>query len=633
MRSAALIFMMLICYDSMAQKGVDSTLQNQLPAATVATFRKIDYGFKMLGADSATLSIYKAQNAAALIAQQFAVFVKSYGTNGLATLSLRGASSAQTAVRWNGVPMQSGNTGLVDLFTIPVSTLSQLEIDYGAGSGYTGSGAVGGVLLLTSAVPDFSPRQSIGITVGGGSYGNFFSGLTLKKSSTKFFASVDVSTQRTDNNFAYENESGITEKLANAAARQWNATGTFAYKWNAHNRLSVFIWKNRTVREIPPALFEAYSVKSQEDAALRSVLTFAHSGNAIRYGLLLSDFEESFHYSDSAIRLQSAYDSRQLFANAWTEWDISSHFHGAFSIPIQANYLPGDPSKALKKIAGVGAITGLWNKVSLNANARLEHYNAHSILAGGINADLLLQKSFKVRASFGNTYRAPTLNELYYAPGGNPNLAPERGWSGEAGYDWKRGTKNTALIFSHSGTAFYRDIHDWIIWFGGAIWTPHNISEVVSRGLETENKLTYRRPKIIYQLAANATIISSQTIKSELPNDGSIGHQIPYAPRMIAQGNAGINTAKWRFNYIETFTGDRYFNTDETGLLPAFATGNIQAGFLLKKKGWAADLAISLQNIWDARYAEVSGRPAPGRNVLLSATISGTKVMRSNTAQ
>ena len=31
------------------------------------------------------------------------------------------------------------------------------------------------------------------------------------------------------------------------------------------------------------------------------------------------------------------------------------------------------------------------------------------------------------------SYRAPTLNERYWVPGGNPALLPEAGWGSEAG--------------------------------------------------------------------------------------------------------------------------------------------------------------------------------------------------------
>jgi hypothetical protein len=82
-----------------------------------------------------------------------------------------------------------------------------------------------------------------------------------------------------------------------------------------------------------------------------------------------------------------------------------------------------------------------------------------------------------------------TLNELYYFPGGNTSLKPEQGWSQDAGYSLS--FKSGPISLFHDVSVFNRNIHDWILWVGGAIWTPHNISEVHSRGVETENNIIY----------------------------------------------------------------------------------------------------------------------------------------------
>jgi len=62
-------------------------------------------GQKVKTVDSATLQQYQLQSMGNLLSQQEPVFVKSYGFNELATLSFRGASAAQSAVYWNGVPI------------------------------------------------------------------------------------------------------------------------------------------------------------------------------------------------------------------------------------------------------------------------------------------------------------------------------------------------------------------------------------------------------------------------------------------------------------------------------------------------------------------------------------------------
>ena len=63
-------------------------------------------------------------------------------------------------------------------------------------------------------------------------------------------------------------------------------------------------------------------------------------------------------------------------------------------------------------------------------------------------------------------YRLPGLNDLYWMPGGNPDLKPEYGYSAEAGskLSWKSQNKKTKVSFEP--TYFNRYIYNWIIWIG-----------------------------------------------------------------------------------------------------------------------------------------------------------------------
>jgi iron complex outermembrane receptor protein len=74
---------------------------------------------------------YQMQSLANLLTQQVPVFVKSYGFNGLATLNFRGSSSAQSAVYWNGIPIQNAALGIADVSTLPVAFMQKVNIVYG----------------------------------------------------------------------------------------------------------------------------------------------------------------------------------------------------------------------------------------------------------------------------------------------------------------------------------------------------------------------------------------------------------------------------------------------------------------------------------------------------------------------
>ena len=286
--------------------------------------------------------------------------------------------------------------------------------------------------------------------------------------------------------------------------------------------------------------------------------------------------------------------------------------------------------------------TGLNSKLNISLNARGEVVNNNSYLLPGVNAAYIINRYITIRANVQRTYRVPTLNELYYNPGGNPNLKPEQGWSEDVGYSLTNGEyvieptymndkyntymemkRMRRLVVTHNMSFYNRIIDDWIMWFGGAIWTPHNIARVHSRGLQTENMLTYKASKAIrLHLAVNGAYTLATTVSSYLPGDGSIDKQIPYTPVYNGQGNIGATWKNLYLNYNHTYTGLRYITTDESFSLAAYTLGNLQLMYTLLLSGNQLQLTAQCNNIWNANYQVVNARPMPGINWLVGANFT-----------
>ena len=92
-----------------------------------------------------------------------------------------------------------------------------------------------------------------------------------------------------------------------------------------------------------------------------------------------------------------------------------------------------------------------------------------------------------VKASVSRNYRFPTLNDLYFLPGGNPDLKNEHGFSYDAGVSFDVGKKG---VYKLGGSASWFDsyIDNWIVWLPTAkgFWTPKNVKEVHAYGVEVK---------------------------------------------------------------------------------------------------------------------------------------------------
>jgi vitamin B12 transporter len=576
-------------------------------------------GVKVHGIDSLTRLPYSGDNLAVLLAGVTTAAVKSYGFNSFATVSFRGASSAQSAVYWEGIPLMNGATGITDVSLLPVSLIDSI-------AALLGSGNVGGALMLHDPRAVFSSRSRISaaINLSAGSFGQYSGSCIVRRSSKKFFLSAGINGLSATNNFRASDELGSTFYTEHAAQQQLSYTFTSAWRINTSNLLSAHIWRQVYDREIPRALFESYSVKTQRDADTRFLLNWEHSIRGSRVYAKAAYLKSEYEYADTTIGLESSLQANHIYTEAGWAGSISSKGQLLVFTPIQYFFLDastGGPEQTRIALATAYSHRLLKDRLAVAGNLRVESFDGYLITLPGINASYHLSPSLRLRANAQRTYRAPTLNELYYQPGGNPSLKPEQGWSYDGGYDWIY-IKKDGLRFTHSLSAYNRNIKDWIIWLGGSIWTPHNLASVHSRGLEMEITLSNTFRNMSWRLGLNATYTRSTTTESYLVGDNSIGHQIPYVPLLNGAGIAGLGWKRLYFEWNTSFNGRRYITSDESAYLPHYLVSNLRIRYAATVKRIPFILQGTVNNVFNTQYAVVGFRPMPGINYRLSLACS-----------
>jgi len=583
-------------------------------------------GQKVKAIDSITLQEYHMQNMAGLLSQQSPVFIKSYGFNGLATLSFRGASAAQSAVLWNGVPIQNAALGMADLSTLPVLMMNKVNIVYGGSAALWGSGNVGGALMLENEAPVFdSNHHSLSVSGGMGSFNQYQGGIGGSISTQRWYFSGIVFGQSALNNFAYTNLSGQTLNMANDHLQSEAAQLNAACKINEKNVLGISGWYQEYDRQIPPALFESGSVKNETDGSLRLVADWNRKTVANTWYAKSSFVLDNVQYNDPSTELKTTNLVNQYYQETGWKKFLGNFGQILLFVPVQVAWLSqpsGTRQQDKEAIAAAYDFKPINDRLNIALNSRAEIINDRAgdtaqregLLLPGADASFALFSWLVLRANIQRTFREPTLNELYYFPGGNTFLRPEQGWNEDAGYTLKLKAGNFDLYQDVS--VFNRDIHDWILWLGGAIWTPHNIAEVHSRGIETENNISYTTGKWKIRIGVNTAYVLATTVSSYIFNDGSIGMQIPYTPRYNGQLNAGFTYKLFTFNYNHTYTGYRFITTDESEYLLPYQTGNVQLMVNTVISRHNVRFTCQCNNIWNEKYQVVAYRPMPGINWL-----------------
>ena len=237
-----------------------------------------------------------------------------------------------------------------------------------------------------------------------------------------------------------------------------------------------------------------------------------------------------------------------------------------------------------------------------------------------------------LKASASRNHKFPTLNDLYFLPGGNPNLRNEKGWIYDAGVSSILGfSKVFPTSVGMSATWFDSRIDDWIMWLPTTkgFFSPRNVKRVHAYGIEAKVNLS-AEPFKGWLFSVNSSYSWTPSINSGEPlseGDRSVGAQLPYIPRNSASINGRIDWRGWAFQYKWVWYSRRFTQSSSdftlTGYLPPYFMNNISLEKALPTRFARFHVKIAVNNLFNEDYLSVLSRPMPGINgeVFLSIEI------------
>jgi iron complex outermembrane receptor protein len=605
-------------WPAVATAQLSDTLSEQVVSGTrvVQPLAPGIVGMKTSTLDSEKLLRPALVSLSQILTENLPVFTRATGVNGPVTLSIRGASAAQSMVLWEDIPLQNPAIGLTDLSLLQSGLFQNITLVPGGTPALWGSGNVGGVLQLRNEAPYFPEQEQWRgwAGIGSGSFDALNGMIGLKRNSPKAYWSLRAFGNRADYTFDYHPETGPAKRINNAGLTQWGGLLQGGQRLGNGWQLQQDLWWNRSDRYIPPALFESESGKRQQDEALRIRLHAERHHGLDQLSLTAAFLQEGLRYADTLLPLQSELQTTTVFGRAQYQHRMAS---GTFfaDAPVQYSYaVTNGQTYDQKRVAlALGYTSRFRNETLLiPLMVRVEQIDAQTVVLPGLNIAWQMRPNTMLRGSVQRTYRAPTLTERYYFPGGNTDLRPERGWSGELGarQNFRNGLWNGFV----DASVFYRDIRDWIIWYGGAIWTPHNIARVRTQGIELDGESRWRISGIELGLRSGVTFTTAKTMESAVPNDGSIGKQIPHTPQTTARISGWIAWKQLQLELASVYTGYRFITSDESAWIPAYWLHNASVRYALPLKKQQLSVELRCNNLANSAYLSVAGRPGLPRH-------------------
>ena len=215
-------------------------------------------------------------------------------------------------------------------------------------------------------------------------------------------------------------------------------------------------------------------------------------------------------------------------------------------------------------------------------------------------------------ANFSRNFRMPTLNDLYWYPGGNPDLKPESGYSEEIGLKHLLKWKKTQ--FNYTVSVFSNNVENWIVWLPSSYyWSPQNILSVWSRGTEASLGFNYFKGKLLLDFSGKFSYVKATALESN--NESAIGKQLIYTPQVNTGINLGFGYGLFLFNYNMEYVSERYTSPDNSDKIKPYILGNIQISKEFRIKNFAFSTFVHINNLWNYTYQTIAWQAMPGINI------------------
>jgi iron complex outermembrane receptor protein len=578
-------------------------------------------GFKTVKPDTLIKKQFNGFNLSDLFSYTNTFFVKSYGGNGIASSSIRGGNAAQNTVNWNGFTLNNPMLGETDLSILPSFFFDDVSTVYGGNACLAGSGSIGGTIYLKNQ-NNFSNGFKVQAFGNYTSFGNIRTGAGFTKSSSRFINTTRFFVNGGNTNFLYgDTIEGVykTQRLKHTNLLQYGWMQENSFLLNKNQKLAFHAWLQSSNKQLPNTLNETLSKKSQYDACIRTSADWQLTKE--RYTLFARSalFVDELDYTDSLSAIYSK--SRSLSSvteletkiRAGSQHIIDAGLNQSYTKGITENYA-GNPY--LLKYAAFAS----WQYENRKKWFTSNLCTRQEVVVNG-QSPFVWNAGFVIRpfswatvhGNAGKVFRLPTLNNLYWNPGGNPNLKPEQGYSEEIGLELKKEIKSWNVFFDVTG--FNRDINNWIAWLpsGGGIWSPVNILEVWSRGCETQATLAYKHNqfRIYTKTMINYSVSTYQ--KSINENDESTGRQLIYTP-MYSGSNTTV--ASWKdlaLLYNFSYNGYRYLSSDNYLYLQPYWLHNASVNYRFHYRKTNTTISAGVDNLLNRSYQVVASNPMPLR--------------------
>ena len=614
-------------------KGQNSILSDTLRISEIVVKARSDSrtlpGFRTTVIDSGLLSEYSHENLSDIIAETSPVFIKSYGPGGIATTSFRGTGPGNTRLTWNNFDLNTPMPGQSDLSLIPAGFIDELNILYGNAAASEGKGSSGGNISIITK-PDWNNRQNLMINLAAGSFGKL-SGMAAFRAGNKDFQTVTrFFLQQAENNFRYLDDvsSGTPAyyRRQNAETEQKSMMQELYFR-NSKSVTSAHFWYLSADRNLPTIILNSGQPagENQMDESLRTIISHERYNSGKTYSISTAFLYDRLNYLNNLASINSENRSKRIVLNSSADLlhtagsRVKINFDHSLTLVNSVNY----GSQKIRNESSVSALASTVIKGNPAVFVVLKEILADNRFlipdfSAGLDIRILPDRKAVLKMNYSRTTRLPSLNDLYWNPGGNLDLKNEYTYSGEVSVEI-RNRKDSPVSLESEISVYSNRMMDLIQWIPGefSYWTPVNMQKVNSTGVESMVNVNFVLGRTKFRLNGNYSFTNA-VVAEEIGETAKDMPQLVYVPKNLFNAHFWIYFGDFHTVWSSSFTGLRYTTRDNSDFLPSYLLHNVTSGYRIETGSHSLDINLKVENMFNRDYQAVAYYPMPGRSFLFS---------------
>ncbi|NRB81728.1 MAG: TonB-dependent receptor [Saccharospirillaceae bacterium] len=515
------------------------------------------------------------------------------GRGQTASIFIRGANSNQALILIDGVAMLTANTGSPDFNQIPMNSIERIEFIRGPRAAVYGSEAIAGVINI---ITQSSSEPITTLSAGFGSDASYKSSLYSQLNLTdKTKLKVTAAYETTD---GYNVNPSYADKDDEHGFKSQNYSVMLKHQFS--DSLSIFVQPRYYQNTVG---YDGYGTKKEawiENIAFDGGITYSNETfySELKLG---TTFEDKYDYlaSESDKRHSTSPAVREQQTASWlNQYAFSDTYTAALGFDWKdENYQkPGLDKKEKSNKAVFTTMSTNISVITLEGSARVDdnsQFGTHT--TWGLAAGLQLNPQWKVIASSGTSFKAPSLYQIYDVNYGNAALKPEESIS----YDI--GLESRLELVTWSINAYYRDVENLI---DSAPVTYQFIN------LDGHSKMKGAELEASFDLFMVRNQASLEYLDTEDANGNELLRRAKYKAKW--QGSITTGLIDWSLQYL--YQGER---EDYSTTLASYSLWNLSAVYYVIPE---LKLAAKVENLFDKEYATAQGYPSPERSYYINAS-------------